>query len=72
MTAVAVCNDSPQVADGTALAGCSSVTFIDSSELPSNLFSGVTIDTMAPVYGAMLLSWAAAWGIRKCVDVLGV
>jgi hypothetical protein len=72
MSAIAVCADVPQVADGTAFTGCTLVEWVDASELPTNLFSGVTVEQMAPIYGAILLSWAAAWGIRRAIDVLAV
>ena len=72
MTAVAICNDSPQAADGEAFAGCASVSWIDASELPTNLWSGVTMEVMSPVLGAILLLWAMAFGVKAAARALKI
>ena len=70
MTAVAVCNDVPQVADGTALTGCTAVVFVDSSEIPLGLFQGFTPDVAGPCAAAVVGLWAFAWGISEVVRVV--
>jgi hypothetical protein len=70
MTAVAVCNDSPQVPDGTALAGCTAVVFVDSSELSSGFFAGFTPDVALTCAGAVIGLWALAWCVAQLVRLV--
>jgi hypothetical protein len=72
VTMVAVCTDNPAPAEASAFSSCTSVAWTDSGNVAPGIFDGATIETMSPVAGSILLLWAMAYGIRKCIDAVQI
>jgi hypothetical protein len=72
VTMVAVCTDTTAPAEASAFSSCTTVAWTDSANVAPGLFDGATIETMSPVAGAILLLWAIAFGVRKCMDAVEV
>jgi hypothetical protein len=72
VTAVAVCNDAPQVADGSAYASCVNVSWIDASELPTSIFSGLDMSSGSLIAVAIMTLWALAYSIRSLVKTVNI
>jgi hypothetical protein len=72
VTAVAVCSDVPQVADGSAYSSCANVSWIDATELPTSIFSGLDMSSGSLIAVAIMTLWALAFGIRSIVKTVNI
>jgi hypothetical protein len=70
MTApVAVCEDVPSPADGSAFSSCTTVAWLDSSEIGTGFFDGFTMQNALDISAAVLVLWALAWLFKQFVRV---